>query len=82
MRSLWITLTLGLTVFLSGETVSSLLGTHNGRAESGGGTNARRAPRPEQLPERFKTHSSELQQKAPLTERSMYVEFARRSDWQ
>lgn len=27
MRSLWITLTLGLTVFLSGETVSFLLGT-------------------------------------------------------
>lgn len=30
MRSLWITLTLGLTVFLSGETVSFLRGTRVG----------------------------------------------------
>lgn len=36
MRSLWITLTLGLTVFLSGETVSFLLGTQSGLKAAGG----------------------------------------------
>lgn len=36
MRSLWITLTLGLAVFLSGETVSILLGTQNGLKAAGG----------------------------------------------
>lgn len=35
---------------------------------------ARRAPRPEQLSELLKTHSSALQQE-PITERNIYKEF-------